>query len=404
MGNAQGAAARDHAAIFYNPANLVLREKTHLGIALSWVAPQLHIEPDPLGENSAAKLPQNNVGLSLGLNFPLGGLLDYRVAVGLALFLPLIQLTRIDAVDPSQPYFYMYESLPDHLVIAPAIGVRIFDELRLGAGVQILAAFDASFDATGDVLRRRIESRSLGVELAGATAPIVGLASTLGPVEIGLTFRDELELEYSLPVDFRFEGIGTLTLGVDGSALYNPRQLNLGVAVNVAEPRLVLAADLTAAFWSRAPDPAMHVEAVVSDAELRPSEETIDNLFEFSTTPLNLGAEDIFIPRLGAEWAVSDVFTLRAGYYHRAAVIPDQTGYGNVLDAAANVFSLGAGATFPDPLHVTEELGTIDVHVQLTSLRSRSADKSSEAGATVDETLVAGGAIWHLGIEFHQDF
>ncbi len=403
MGGAQGAAARDHSAVYYNPANLVLREKTHFGLSLNLVAPSLFVE-QPAEESVPPLLPTNNVGLTVGLNFPLGGLIDYRAAVGLAIFLPLLELTRLEAVDPARPYFYLYSSLPDHLVIAPAVGFRVTDWLRVGVGVQILAAFESEVTATGDVLRRRIETRSLAVELSGRTAVVAGLSSTLGPVELGLTFRDALRLDYAIPVDFRFTGVGTLTLDVSGTTLYSARELNLGLAVRLEEPALLLAADLTAAFWGAAPDPTVAVFAEVSDEEIRPNEDEVGSLFDLRTERLALGAQDILIPRLGVEWRPDEVFAVRAGYFHRPAMLPDQTGYGAFLDAAANVFSLGAGATFADPLHVAEEPMTIDMHVQLVSLRTRRYLKSEEDGASYDGAFGMGGTVWNVGLEVWQDF
>ena len=403
MGGAHAAAARDHSAIFYNPANLTLREKVHFGAALTFVGSSLSIEQQT-DEPQSAVLPENNLGVSLGFCFPLGGLLDYRVAVGLALAIPLVQMTRLEAMDPARPQFLYYQSLPDHLVITPAIGFRVFDWLRFGAGVQILAAVTSDLQVTGDMVRRRIEERSLTVDLTGTTGPIFGIGSTLGPVQLGLTYRDDLELYYSIPVDLMLDGVGLLALRVDGNALYTPKELVFGVAVTLTEPALVIAADFTAAFWSNAPDPAAHVDAVLDDAELRPEEEEVAALFEFHTERADLGAQDIIIPRFGIEWTVSSILALRAGYYHRPTPFPDQTGYTSYLDCPANVFSLGMGASFPDPLQVHEEDMTIDLHIQWTRLMERITQKQVEDGATYEGTLIAGGDIWNIGLEFRQDF
>ena len=403
MGGAQGAAARDHTAIYYNPANLVLRTKTHFGLALSYVRPALYIE-STLEEAGEALLPEQNVGVALGFAFPLGGRLDYRVVVGFTIFLPLIKLTRLEAIDPARPHFYLYESLPDHLVIAPAVGFRITDWLRVGVGVQILAAFRAGVDVTGDVINRRMEQRTLTVSLGGATGPIAGISTTFGPFELGVTFRDELELRYGLPINFRFEGVGTVLLDVGGTALYSPRQLNVGISWRIEDPDLLIASDLTVAFWSTAPDPTLQVDAVVTDEELRPDEDTIGTLFDIHTTPLDLGAQNVVIPRVGLEWRANSVFHVRGGFFHRPAMLPDQNGYTNILDCTANVFSLGAGATFFNPLHVTDEPLTIDLHLQLSQLNQRQTVKDPSAGAPESGSLESGGVIFGAGVEFRQDF
>jgi len=403
MGSAQGAAARDHAAIYYNPANLVLRRNTHFGLATNYVNPQMYIESD-VPDQAEPELPSQNMGLSLGFVFPLGGRIDYRVSIGFALFVPLIELTRLEAIDPARPFFYMYEGLPDHLVIAPAIGFRITDWLRIGVGVQILAALDSGVNVTGDVIDRRMESRSLTVELSGTTGPIVGLSTGYGPFELGVTFRDELELTYDLPILFDFEGVGTLTLDVAGTTLYSPRQVNVGTAYRIAEPDILLAADLTIALWSSAPDPTAQISAVVTDEELRPEEDTVSTLFDIQSTDLNLGAQDVVIPRFGIEWQINDIFVTRAGYFHRPAILPDQVGYTSMMDNSVNVFSLGGGATFPDPLQVAELPMTIDFHLQLNQLVPRNTVKDTEHGALEQGAMETGGTIWNVGLELRQDF
>jgi len=404
MGGAQGAAARDYTAIYYNPANLTLRTKTHFGFALQVVQPSLHVDSYGVEPEMEPILPGTNVTMNMGLVFPLGGLLDYRLAIGLALSIPLVELTRLEAVDPARPFFYMYQSLADNLLIAPAIGVRITDWLRIGVGAQILAALEPRLELTGDLVRRRIEERSLTVELDGSVALVAGIAAIMGPVELGVTYRDDLDLSYRIPVDFMIEDIGSIVLDVYGTTLYSPRQLNLGLAWTNDDPALVVALDATIAFWSAAPSPAATIDATLTDEELRPDEETVATLFEFHTPPFDLGAQNIVIPRVGIEWLPNTMFAVRAGYFYRPTAIPDQIGYSNVLDAPAHVLSLGGGISFADPLQVHDEDITIDFHVQWTHLTDRLTTKDPAAGADSGDEYIAGGNIWNVGIEFRQDF
>jgi hypothetical protein len=404
MGGAQGAAARDHSSIFYNPANLALRRTVHFGASLTLIEPTVSLAPAQPNPALEASLPGRNVSLALGFSFPLGGLLDYRVAVGFALSVPLVELTRLTAVDPARPHFYLYEGLADNLIIAPALGFRLLDWLRVGVGVQILAALGAELQVTGDLVRRRIEERSLTVDLSGTTAPIVGLHVLAGPLEVGLTYRGDLALAYRIPVDFLLEGVGVVDLDVHGTSLYSPRQLNLGLAYTLEKPALTFAFDATLALWSEAPSPAGNISVRLTDEELRPNEPTVETLLDLATTPFDLGAQDILIPRLGVEWRATELWTVRAGYFHRPTPLPDQTGFGNVLDATANVFSLGAGVTFPDPLQIEEQPATIDIHVQWTHLSQRLVVKDPARGATFEGRYLAGGSVWNIGIELRHDF
>ncbi|MBN1947394.1 MAG: outer membrane protein transport protein [Bradymonadales bacterium] len=404
MGNAQGAAVRDHPALYYNPANLTFRTQTHLGLGLSLVMPALNVALPPTYEGHEPTLPETNLGFSAGLVFPLGGLLDYRVAVGFAAFLPLIQLTRLESIDPCQPYFYVYQSLPDHVVLLPAVGLRLTPWLRTGAAVQVLAAMDSSVSVRADVPFRRIDERSMVVEMDASYGPIFGFTLTAGPVDIGLTYRDDIELRFHLPVDLLFTDMGTLAIDVGATALYSPAQVNLGVAWQLRHPDLLLAADATLAFWSNAPSPAAWIDAVMTDEELHPEEEIPEILFDFHTSEFYLGAEDILVPRLGAEWQVNPTIALRSGLFYRPSPIPDQTGSSNILDSSAVVVSLGAGATFPDTLQVTDQPFYVDLHFQWTHLNERTTVKDPEAGANFLGRTSSGGDIFHFGLELRQDF
>ena len=56
----------------------------------------------------------------MGISTAIGGLFKDKLAFGFGLFVPILRLTRAQSVDYSVPQFYMYENLPDRLVIALA--------------------------------------------------------------------------------------------------------------------------------------------------------------------------------------------------------------------------------------------------------------------------------------------
>jgi len=145
MGSAQTADATDYDAVFYNPARLTARRKTRFGFALQLVAPSLDINrpSSSPGESAGGRdsvLPGENIGVTAGVVFPMGGLIEDRIAIGVAFFLPTLNATRLEAFDPSVPQYVMYQALPDQLVIAVGVAVEPLDGVRLGAGAQVLAA------------------------------------------------------------------------------------------------------------------------------------------------------------------------------------------------------------------------------------------------------------------------
>ncbi len=126
MGGAQGAVPADHAGVYYNPATLTARKTTHVGVAFQMVAPRLTIEQTNTSTRSAV-LPDTNAGVSIGAVFPLGGKIKDRIALGVAAYVPILQATRYEAIDPATPQFHLYQSLPDTLVLAGAVAFEIAD-------------------------------------------------------------------------------------------------------------------------------------------------------------------------------------------------------------------------------------------------------------------------------------
>ncbi len=88
MANAHAAASDDYTAVYYNPAALTVRKSPHVGTGLVLVVPELSIDrdaDDPSAPDS--ELPSTNMGVNLGVLFPLGGLIQNRFALGVGLYM-----------------------------------------------------------------------------------------------------------------------------------------------------------------------------------------------------------------------------------------------------------------------------------------------------------------------------
>ena len=125
MSGAQAAASRDHAAVFYNPAQLTARKKRNLSASLQLFAPNLTVNRSPgsPGDDAGGRdtlLPESNLGLLVGAVFPLGKKIGEPFAVGLLVFVPVLHFTRLDAVDPATPHFVLHQQLPYKLSLAAA--------------------------------------------------------------------------------------------------------------------------------------------------------------------------------------------------------------------------------------------------------------------------------------------
>ena len=403
MGGAQGAAADDHAGVYYNPATMTRRKKVHFGATVQLIVPQLTIDAPESPRESA--LPSTNMGVTIGAVFPLGGKIEDRIAFGVALFLPVIELTRLDAIDPATPQSYLYESLPDGLVIAAALAVEVTDWLSLGVGVQLLADFQGDLQIDLNLEQRRVERREIKGDIFGEVGLILGL--TLGPFEgvtFGFTYRDDFGLPFHFPLKIAIDRVGVLSIDPTGQGIYAPDQYNWALAWETPWAPLLLAFDLTWMRWSAAPSPAVVIEAVLDDTGLRPDAEEPGVVLNLPSTDSALGAKDTLVPHFGAEYRFVDWFAAQLGYVYRATPIPDQVGYTNYADNDAHLISLGASFTWDDPLEVHNNPVSLDVFFQVTALEPRETVKNSDLDFEEIRDWTSSGRMWNLGVEFRHDF
>ena len=403
MGSALTALGRHYEAVYYNPANLLLRKETHLGIAFDLVAPQITMERTSGEEPFEPIVPAANVGALIGVSTPIGGVFANRFAVGFTLFHPLVRFTRIESIDPTFPYLYRYQNLPDKLILAGALAWEPVDWLRVGAGVQILADLAGTVTTAMSIKEGRFTHETIDLELRSVVAPTVGVS--VGPVRgwrLGLTYRSPLELSYHIPIELLIEEVGRLEVLIDGVSLYTPGQLAAGVAWESGEPIGVgwsVEAGLTWSRWAAAPPAGAVFELTIDDSA---SSDDPQNLIDAYADAIDLAARDTVTPRLGVEWRPSDVWTLRAGYFWRPTPLPNPIHQTNTLDATSHGIGLGGGFTFRDPTRVSRTPLHVDLGLQLTVLESRDVEKASTGQP--DGSFRFGGVIWNTVLGVRHDF
>ncbi|MCA9544298.1 MAG: TonB-dependent receptor [Myxococcales bacterium] len=399
MAGAHAAFADDYTGVFYNPGALAQRKRAHVGLGVDGLFPDLGLtyadgRPD---EAPPAAMPDPNVGAHLGVLFPLGGLIENRVALGIGLFLPAIQVTRVEALDPQTPQAYRYGALPDKLNLAVAAAFELAPGWAVGAGFHFLGGLDGTADVQLDLLTQRFTRKDLRVDVTGAAGLTLGLhVQPTDTLRLGLSFRDDLRLDYRLLTRIDLLDTGLLEADIRGVALYTPQQYTLGVAW-AARADLDLTADVVWSRWSQAPDPAAVFKVVLDGEPLGLGE------LEAATTPVDLAAQDTLAPRLGAEWRPAEGWAVRGGYAWQPTPLPAQTGFANYVDSDTHQLGLGGGVTFADPLAIHRSPITLDLAVQLTWMRGRAhakADPADVHGAGYE----AGGPIWHAAFTFRHDF
>ena len=99
----------------------------------------IELEKAQVAETHDPLLPDTRTAFTVGANFPLGGRIGDRFALGIVIFSPTDSAIRGEMYSAQAPQFYRYENRPDRFVAITALAYRISEQLSVGAGVQLFA-------------------------------------------------------------------------------------------------------------------------------------------------------------------------------------------------------------------------------------------------------------------------
>jgi long-subunit fatty acid transport protein len=398
LANAMVAVRGDFTATYYNPAGLVGSVNPQLAVGFDLVEPMLSIRH---GANTPTDGPQDvypgtNLGIHLGGMFPLFEGLNHRIALGFLAFAPMINPTRIEVVDRVQPHFHRYNSQSDALTLGIALAGQVSQWISIGAGVHILGGLRGGSLIEIDLISRRFVQEELVAEVNPEKAFNLGLI--IHPTEalsIGLSFRESIDLPYSLTIDTSVTGIGRVVTTIYGQALYTPTKYALGTHWSpTTNLRIMLQLDYE--LWSLSPDPSARFSGLVDGSALGFGGETLTH------TPTVLGAVNTLSPRMGVEYDVNSEFGVRMGYAFLPTPLPVQTGPHNYVDSNAHQLGIGGVYRARNPWARHSAPIHFEVAMQLLQLASRDMVKE-----TVDDPVgsySAGGPIWHSSFTIRHLF
>ena len=393
VGDAMTAAARGYSALYYNPAALTADKQQRVGMGFALTLPSLYVDRSNPASDRPTVSPGDHLGFHLGWVKPIPGIFRQKVAVGVSLYLPAERLVRVQGVDPQSPQFYLYQNLQDKLLLHAGAAVEPLDWLSFGLGVQILADLAGTVGLEMNIVSGSFERTDLDVSLAPTASLLAGVLVRPAPgVSLGLSYRGESALQFTLPVTVREGQALSLAIDVAQTVLWTPHQLSLGLAWQLDAPRLLLALDATYALWSRAPDPSPRLSVDIGGRLLDAF--GLADALDLSTrsAPIALGFSDTLIARVGAEWEAADWLVLRAGYCYRPTPAPRQTGVTAYLDNDAHVIALGAGLAFLHPFRSRQTIVQLDLAAQLTYLPRRTIVRLDPRDPVGD--VSHGGMLW----------
>lgn len=378
---AQTSAAEDAGAAYYNPAGLGLGAKagkTSVSLGFAGSVPNLDVErASPNGAGARrypTQTPPNRGWATLGALFPLGGMLENKVALGALLYHPQDKLVRVQAISPRNPQWLRYQSSTDRMELDVGLGARIGEYLALGVGAHVFAGLEGVVDFDMDLFERRIDKRDLTFDLKTSASLNAGVIVTpLDVLRVGIVYRGANRLDVSQPNVIGLGDIGTLDLVVKGTVHYTPQQFGAGITYDALDT-LRLTADFRYHRWSQAPYPAMQVKVGITGEV--PEGLGLDDVLAFETNDPEPGFQDVLVSAFAAEFIFPDKVThLRGGYAFRPSYVPDQTGRSNFLDNSAHLFGLGATFQFFDPTRIFTHPLKFDVAAQGQILATRTVQK-----------------------------
>lgn len=404
LGGAVTASVDDFSATYYNPAALAALDDLRFELGYLAVEPSLTLNGGDLDVDSPR-------GFQGGLTLP-GRLFDHRVAVSVGLYLPDDRVTRVRALPQSQPRFELFDNRPQRIVITSAFAFEVFTDVYLGAALTYLSNTSGVLDIQGtvhltDEERSRLTS-AVDVNLEAIRYPSAGVAyAPRRGLQLGAAWREEFSLALDLDVDVHGQIVtgpservlvedGRFVLHSRNHNLFSPRQVSIGAAWKARD--WLVGADVAWLQWSRFRSPTAHI-----DIEL--SLEPINFQVPAPDPPEDPRFHDIFVPRIGAEYALVDGPRLglvaRVGYFYEPTPAPDQPGRTNYVDSDKHGTSAGLGFRVSDVTEVFPKPIRLDVAVQAVFLEPRRYVKDDPADPVGDYeaagyTLGAAGTLSFL--------
>ncbi len=313
MGGAFIGLADDYSAVFWNPAGLTQIKSPTLFLFETNLIPTGTYQLPLYGIDAQTKASVYPSG-SLGFIKPLND----KVVVGLAVYVPSGTGAKWDGADLAllaSGQNLKWESMMAIATICPVIAVQVNDVVSLGA----------SFNVNYGILNLKRPGYGQYTEKLHGTALGATFSAMVRPDDrfsFGATVR--------IPSKVTFKGTGEMAgaplVGLSGESDAErsttwPLWLGMGVAVKPVD-KLTLTLDAQYTNWSKIQtigitynDPAW--QAIKSTAG-HPLNKAFDNDFDLNWTSQ-------WQMRVGAEYAISDRFALRAGFYSDPSPSPADT-------------------------------------------------------------------------------
>lgn len=351
-------------------------------------------------------LPEPNLHLQLGFSGVVARPGGRALAAAVLLTVPRGGLVQLRGPPAEAPQFAAIAPLADRMAALAAAGWQVAPWLRLGAGVQVLAAIDSDIRAGLQPASGLMAPVEATIELSPRIRAVAGAIARLSDrAEVGLSVRQALAVAARIPTVLDTEGLLRGDMAIVQHALASPWTVDASARWQPTAS-VQLQVGLRAALWQWQPPPVPQVSIDIEGSAV--DAVGLGQAVDIASTPAPARPyQTAWTASAGGHWRASPRWTLEAGYALRTSALPRATGSTNLLDNPAHIVGAGASLALPLPGSATAASDDggwrLGVAVQWQHLARRAVRKADLAGDPVGD-LDHGGDIVHAVVQLEVGY
>jgi long-chain fatty acid transport protein len=375
MGHTGVGMSYDASSVFFNPGALSFLKKSNVQASMSFVNSNIkYLGVSPSTYTATTDSPT-------GTPFQVYGAykINDKLTASLGVYVPFG--STVSWGNAWSGRFSMVELSLANFVIQPTLSYQITEQLGVGAGLCI---------ALGNVNLQR----SIPVNFTDGTEGLAELDGSASPgfgFNAGVYYRPadvvSIGVSYRSRIDLSVEG-GDATFTVPDAVRPNfpnttfdsqlplPAVANLGIGIYPTE-KLTLAVDVNMTFWSAYESLKFEYAEPVAGSNVTEAIRNYDDALTF---------------RLGAEYELSELIDLRAGFYYDQTPVPDGYMTPETPDANQIGLSCGFGIKPSENLEFNASFLYVD--------RAKRENTAAEDANTISGTFKANAFIPGVGLSY----
>lgn len=278
---------------------------------------------------------EDDLRMMLGLHGSFSLFKKWQTKLGLSLFAPAGDLAEINSGDPFLPEYALYKSRYYRPQVFGNIIQRFNPTSPWAASLGVHAGFATSAE-TFLVTRLNGDTYPSWAKAKVKVKPAIGLLASLSyKLErgyLGVAFQQGIKskLDANAVGLAPLGGASSLAFAADISSLVAYDPMILRATWSHAFTTWKIVTSLEYQFWDNYESSHLQIAS--------------GSVVNGTRSYEQLETQNIFIPKIGAEWRIDPKFSIRAGYFYRPTpLVKDHSLAGNTLDADVHALSLGLG-------------------------------------------------------------